>query len=168
MEDIELPSYINYVHPDVLQGMEEGGIIDPSYSTDTYNNRGGGPLLHGGASASSGGMNPGQDGIMFSVGPSGEMSSLGSTDLDQQSFMQFLHDNPNALTSIDSLTLPSLSELTVSGGGAMEPGGVASEHQVSNDMNVGAQESVLDGGVVGGRVSREGSAEKKPHPLHIQ
>jgi len=93
----------------------------------------------------------GQEQVMYtSLGSDGALV-LNSGDLvDNRMVLQYFRENPNALVSInsmDSFTLSGLSEqLNLSGAAsAME--------QVSNDMNVGAQESVV---VVEGATEQDG------------
>lgn len=92
----------------------------------------------------------GQDVAMQADSSMADASSGQSGELSQQIFMQYLSDG-NAHMSTDSFTIPSLSELSATG----------SMEQVSNDLNVGAQELVLEEGERGG-------TEGKRHPLHIE
>ena len=67
---------------------------------------------------------------------------------DMAAFMQYIVENGITLSS-ETTTMPSLTELTTSGG--ME--------QVSNDLNVGATEMVLE--------AME-QTDKQHHPLHLE
>lgn len=104
--------------------------------------------------ATSGGDRPfliGQDVTMAADSSMADALSGQSGELNQQIFMQYLSDG-SAHISTDSFTIPSLSELSATG---------SMGEQVSNDLNVGAQELVLEEGERGG-------ADGKRHPLHIE
>lgn len=92
----------------------------------------------------------GPDVTMAADSSMADASSGQSGELSQQIFMQYLSEGPTHVSS-DSFTIPSLSELSATG----------SMEQVSNDLNVGAQELVLEEGERGG-------TEGKRHPLHIE
>lgn len=85
--------------------------------------------------------------------PDSSMADAASqgTEINPQIFMQYFADSTANITSdASSFSIPSLSELNATG----------SMEQVSNDLNVGAQELVLDEGERAG-------ADGKRHPLHI-
>jgi len=74
-----------------------------------------------------------------------------SLDLNAQHILQYMAEQAavQAVTlSMDSMNVPTVTELSASGT-ALEP--------MSNDLEVGAQEMVLE----------EGTGSQKQHPLHL-